>query len=100
MRCGVGRRRGFDLALLWCRPAAIAPIGPLAWEPGCASGAALKSKTNKQTKINKNKIEELLSGESLTGRRTQLLGKLKIRQRGSLKGATLWAVTTAQNSIP
>ena len=27
-------RRGLDLALLWlwCRPAAIAPIGPLAWE--------------------------------------------------------------------
>ena len=27
---------------LWRRPAATAPIGPLAWEPPCASGAALK----------------------------------------------------------
>ena len=33
-----------DLALLWlwCRPAATAPIQPLAWEPPCAVGAALK----------------------------------------------------------
>ena len=26
-----------------------APIGPLAWEPPCAAGVTLKSKTNKQT---------------------------------------------------
>ena len=33
-----------DLALLWfwCRPVAIAPIRPLAWEPPYAAGAALK----------------------------------------------------------
>ena len=33
-----------DLALLWlwCRPAAAAPIGPLAWEPPYAAGAAPK----------------------------------------------------------
>ena len=33
--CGVGRRHGLDMALLWpwCRPAAVAPIEPLAWEP-------------------------------------------------------------------
>ena len=33
-----------DLALLWlwCRTAATAPIGPLAWEPPYAVGAALK----------------------------------------------------------
>ena len=42
--CGVGHRRSSDPVLLWlwCRPAAIAPIGPLAWEPPCAVGAALK----------------------------------------------------------
>ena len=37
-----------DLALallwLWCRPAAVAPIGPLAWELPYAEGVALKSK--------------------------------------------------------
>ena len=40
-----------DLTLLWlwCRLAAVAPIRPLAWEPPYALGAALKSKTNKQT---------------------------------------------------
>ena len=34
-----------ELALLWLwhRPAAVAPIGPLAWEPPYAAGAALKS---------------------------------------------------------
>ena len=35
MNCGVGCRRGLDpeLLWLWCRPAATAPIRPLAWEP-------------------------------------------------------------------
>ena len=35
MSCGVGHRHVSDLALtwLWCRPAAGAPIRPLAWEP-------------------------------------------------------------------
>ena len=35
---------GSDLVLLWllCRPASIAPIGPLAWELVYAAGAALK----------------------------------------------------------
>ena len=38
-----------DLALLWlwCRLAAIAPVGTLAWEPPYAVGAALKSKKKK-----------------------------------------------------
>ena len=50
MSCGVGRRRGLDLALLWLRrgPAATAPIRPLAWESPYAAGAALKRQ--KQTK--------------------------------------------------
>ena len=34
VNCGVGCRHGLDpeLLWLWCRPAAIAPIRPLAWE--------------------------------------------------------------------
>ena len=32
------------LLWLWCRPAAVAPIGPLAWEPPYAMGEALKRK--------------------------------------------------------
>ena len=40
--CGVGYRRGLDppLLWLWCRLVATAPIGPLAWEPPYAAGAA------------------------------------------------------------
>ncbi len=30
------------LLWLWCRPAAAAPIRPLAWEPPYAAGAALE----------------------------------------------------------
>ena len=41
---GVGCRHGLDPALLWlwCRPAATAPIRPLAWEPPYATGTALE----------------------------------------------------------
>ena len=49
MSCGVGHRRGLDLALLWLwrRPAATAPIQLLAWEPPYALGVALKRQKNK-----------------------------------------------------
>ena len=41
---GVGHRWGLDpkLLWLWCRPVATAPVGPLAWEPSCATGMAPK----------------------------------------------------------
>ena len=44
MSCGVGRRRGSDLALLWLwrRLVATPPIRPQAWEPPYATGAALE----------------------------------------------------------
>ena len=46
MSCGVGHRCGSDPVLLWLwyRPAAVAPIRPLAWELPNATSAALKSK--------------------------------------------------------
>ena len=52
MSHGVGRRQGSDPALLWLwrRPAATAPIQPLAWEPPCATGAALEKTKKKQQK--------------------------------------------------
>ena len=53
MSHGAGRRHGSDLVLLWLwgRPAATAPIRPLAWEPPYAMGVALKRQTkDKQTK--------------------------------------------------
>ena len=36
------------LLWLWCRPTAVALIGPLAWEPPCAVSAALKDKKKKK----------------------------------------------------
>ena len=48
--CGVGCRCGSNTVLLWLwlRPAAIAPIRALAWEPPYAMGVALKKYTNKK----------------------------------------------------
>ena len=51
--CGVGHRCGSDPALLWLwyRPAATAPIRPLAQEPPYAVGVALQRKKKKVRKI-------------------------------------------------
>ena len=60
MSCGVGRRHGSDPVLLWLwhRPAAVALIGPLAWEPPYAEGAAqeMAKQTDKQTNKKNKKI--------------------------------------------
>ena len=58
MSCDVGRRCGLDPILLWLwhSPAATAPIRPIAWEPPCAVGGALKRPKNK---INLKKIWEV-----------------------------------------
>ena len=55
MSCGVGCRFGPDLALLWlwCSLAAVAPIGPLAWERPYATGVALKRQKEKSKKKKK-----------------------------------------------
>ena len=48
------------LLWLWCRPAAAAPIRPLAWEPPYAAGAAQEIATTttkrQKTKKKKNKV--------------------------------------------
>ena len=55
MSCAVGHRHrcGLDSVLLWlwCRPASVALIQPLAWELPYATGVALKRK-NKNKKAN------------------------------------------------
>ena len=50
MSCGVGRRLGLKLMLLWLwrRPVAAAPIQPLAWEPPYAMGVTLKTQKTKK----------------------------------------------------
>jgi len=52
LSCGVGHRRGLDLALLWlwCRLAATSPIGPLVWEPPYAAGVDLKRQKDRKKK--------------------------------------------------
>ena len=54
MSCGVGQRLGSVPVLLWlqCRPAATAPIGPLAWEPPYAAPEALKKGKRQKKKKN------------------------------------------------
>ena len=61
--CGVGHRRSLDLMLLWLWLAAVAPIGPLAWELPHATSAALKRKKKKKKnkkpkKLQSNKFPE------------------------------------------
>ena len=54
MSCGVGRRLGLDLALLWLWlwPVATTPIRPLALEPPYAAGVTLeKTKKKKKRKL-------------------------------------------------
>ena len=55
MSCGVGRKCGSDLALLWLwhRPAATAPVQSLALESPYATGVALKRQNKKLKKKNK-----------------------------------------------
>ena len=50
MSCGVGHRHSSDPVLLWLwyRQAAVALIGPLAWEPPYAMGMALKRQQQQQ----------------------------------------------------
>ena len=62
MSCGVGHRGGLDPTLLWLwhRPAATAPIRPLAWEPPYAAGAALE-KAKRQINNNNNNKETIVS---------------------------------------
>ena len=57
MSCDVGHRCGSDPALLWLwqRPAAAAPIGPLAWEPPYATRAVLEKAKKKKRKEKKER---------------------------------------------
>ena len=58
MNCGISHRCSSDLALLWLwqRPAAIAVIQPLAWEPPNAESVALKRQKQKAKKKNEKEM--------------------------------------------
>ena len=60
--CGVGHRSSLDPVLLWlwCRPAAVVLIRPLAWDPHMyATGAALKRRKTKKFFKLKIKLSQL-----------------------------------------
>ena len=73
MSCRAGRRCGLDPALLWlwCSLAAIALIGPWAWEPPYASDEKTKNKNKpkKKTKKKKPKQETKSTWQSLIQRK-------------------------------
>ena len=58
MSCGVGRRRGLDLALpwLWHRLAATALIRSLGLEPPYAVGVTLKGQKKKNQNIHSSQV--------------------------------------------
>ena len=68
MSCGVSQRCGSDPTLLWLwrKPAAIAPTGPLAWEPPYVGGAALKRQEKKSGKQKPKQITRATSRKQNT----------------------------------
>ena len=67
MSCGVGRRYGSDLVLLWlwCRLVATAPIRPLVWEPPHATNAALKKDKKKKKSNSRVPSKNYLGNKSI-----------------------------------
>ena len=59
MSCGVGHRCGLDAALLWLwrRLVTTALIGPLAWEPPHAAGAAQEMAKRQKEKKRKKRVQ-------------------------------------------
>ena len=93
MSCGVGCRRGSDLVWLWLwrRPAALAPIRPLAWEPPYAEGVALK----KEKKRKENSVGTRVSGLATVGSCPKALPVLLI----SHQHLTLFLLTCWPHSL-
>ena len=91
MSCGVGCGQGSDLVLLWlwCRPAAAAPISPLAWEPYYAVGVALKRpKKKNKNKNKKTKPQLLLPSHPAEGTPGLALALQRLRNRTGGTAAT------------
>ena len=59
LQVGIGCGCSSNLALLWlwCRPAATAPTGPLAWEPPYAAGVALEKAKRQEEEEKKKRLE-------------------------------------------
>ena len=79
MSCGVGPRRSLDpeLLWLWCRPAAVAPIRPLACKPPYATGGAPEKTKRKKNPKNKNHTPRL---NGIHPRLTRVVQHMQINQ--------------------
>ena len=66
MSYSVVHRRGSDPTLLWLwhRPAATAPIGPLAWERSYAVGEALEKKNKTKQNLHNLKLDSGFSDKT------------------------------------
>ena len=63
---------------LWCRPAAVAPIGPLAWELPYAADAALKErKERKKERKRKEEKKERKKRKRKKGRKERKKEKIQ-----------------------
>ena len=78
MSCDVSCRCGLDPMLLWLwhRLVATAPIRPLAWEPPCAVGVALKRQ--KKKKLSSEEKEDRTRGKPEATR------EMKAPEKGSV----------------
>ena len=94
MSCGVGYRRGSDLALLWLwrRPTAITPIRPLAWELPYALSVALektkkKKKKKKKLLFHRVTLEIMHTGVPIMAQQVKNLSSM---HKGSIPGPDQW----------
>ena len=64
------------MAVVWCRLAAIAPIGPLAWELPYAAGAVLKKQKKKSSRQRRKACVSETDREGKRGRAHERSGTL------------------------
>ena len=77
------------LLCLWCRSAAVAPLGPLAWEPPHAAGEALKRQKRPKKKRKKERKKESKGWSSHRG--LAETNQTSVHEdTGSILGVTHW----------